>query len=72
MPIYGIMFFGALAVGAVLLMLGFAVLSIAIRRREYAILASLCAVPGIALLAAAVVVFRFAISLTHIKIPPGG
>ena len=71
-PIYGLMFFGALAVGAVLLMLGVAVLSIAIRRREYAILASFCAVPGVALLAAAVVAFRFAFSLMHLKIPPGG
>ena len=74
-PIYTLEFIAAFAAGAVALMFGVALLSIAIRRREYPGLAVFCALPGVALLAGAVVAFRFAYlvtHMTHIRIPPGG
>jgi len=67
-PIYSLEFVGAFAVGAVGLMFGVALLSIAIRRREYWGLALFCAVPGVAVLAGAIVAFRFAFYVAHIKI----
>jgi len=72
MPIYFIMFLVSLGGGALAALLGASLLAMAIRRRQSSGPALFCAVPGVAFLGVAVVALRFAVHVTHIKLPPGG